>query len=295
MTDTTTTTTTTETADAAGKISGEIVTWNIRRLRVAYRDVRAALAAAGLEESVAKEMLPRNAFTRAARRLAQARIIRKVTEDEDFFTFQMTKESLDAAAKLLTYDMEAVLTLNKRTGEVTGTDAALAAQARDRIADEMGHRGGGDVSAVIQRLFQRHADLFPVRDQGGCYFVAARHAAFTGKVDQFLLALTGRRLSRFPVQVGTPHGDASVNKAVAEGLEAMIAEHLEAVAAFGEDTQGFVLERAAQRIQQTRFKVEAYAEFLEGAKEKLQAQLAEATALLRSKVEAITAAEPVAA
>jgi hypothetical protein len=273
-----------------GRTSGEIVTWNIGRLRVPYADVVAALKAANLDPKTAREMLPRNAFSRAARRLAKARIIRKVTEDPDFFTFQMTRESLDRAAKLLQYDMEAVLTLNKQTGEVSGTDAALADQAKEKIKDEMGHRGGGDVSKIVHRLFERNADLFPVREQGAVYFVPAVHTAFTEKVGKFL-ALTGGSLGRFPVLVGTPHGDSSVNKAVAAGLEQVIAEHLEAVAAFGEDTRAGVIERAAQRIEQTRFKLEAYAEYLEGAKESLLVKLDDAKKLLTAKVEAITKAE----
>jgi hypothetical protein len=275
--------------------AGEIVTWNIKRLRVDFPQVKLALAAAGLDPEAAKPMQPRNAFSRAARRLMVQRIIRKVAEDEDHFTFQFTRETLDASAKSLNYDREAVLTLDKKLGTVSGSDPDLALAAQERIADETAHRGGGDISGIIQRQFARHADLFPIRDQGGCYFVAAMHAAFTDKIDKFLLSMTGRRLSRFPVQVGTPQGDSSVNKAVAEGLQAMVQEMTAEIEAFGDDTRPSTLERAAQRIQQRKFKVEAYKDYLAGQQDKLGEELNKAEALLRAKVEAIaTGAEATA-
>ena len=74
--------------------------------------------------------------------------------------------------------------------------------------------------------------------------------SFPGKV--------GGKVLRFPVPAGTPAGDRSVKEAVADGLAALVAEHRAAVTAFGSD----VLTRAAERIRQARFKLEAYAAYL---------------------------------
>ncbi|HVK14513.1 MAG TPA: hypothetical protein VM597_37590, partial [Gemmataceae bacterium] len=83
--------------------------------------------------------------------------------------------------------------------------------------------------------------------------------------------------------------DRSVQEAVAAGLAEAAAEHRRAVAAFDADTRADTLERAAERIRKTRFKVEAYAEYLAGEKARLEVELSAAAAELRAKVEALSA------
>ena len=51
---------------------------------------------------------------------------------------------------------------------------------------------------------------------------------------------------------------------------------------------------AAERIRKTRFKVEAYAEYLAGEKARLEVELSAAAAELRAKVEALSAPAPIA-
>jgi hypothetical protein len=96
-------------------------------------------------------------------------------------------------------------------------------------------------------------------------------------------------MNRFPVPAGTPEGDRSVKDSVAAGLAALIAEHQQAVELFGEDTRESTLERAAERIKQTRFKIEAYAMYLAEEKGKLERDLASAATKLRAKVESLSA------
>jgi hypothetical protein len=85
------------------------------------------------------------------------------------------------------------------------------------------------------RLFERQADLFPIREKGGCYFSPVEHTAFVDRIDRLLQTLRGK-LRRFPVPAGTPQGDRSVREAVAAGLATLIAEHEAAVESFGNDT-----------------------------------------------------------
>ena len=99
------------------------------------------------------------------------------------------------------------------------------------------------------------------------------------------MASTGTAACRsVPVPAGTPHGDRSVKEAVENGLHDLIEEHRKAVAEFTTDTRESTVERAAERIRQTRFKVQAYAEYLGAAKEGLLGQLADAQDELRKKV-----------
>jgi hypothetical protein len=92
-------------------------------------------------------------------------------------------------------------------------------------------------------------------------------------------------MNRFPVPAGTSEGDRSVKESVAAGLAALIAEHQSAIDTFGEDTRPSTLERAAERIRQTRFKLEAYSDYLAEEKARLEKDLSLAAERLRAKVQ----------
>lgn len=270
---------------------GEVIAWTCGGVSVAHPALVAALRDAGLDEAVARELAPRHAFTRAAKKLSDRRIIRPVAEDAAAVKFQFTQESRDGDR--FEYALETMLTLDKTTGRVTCDLPGLATLAQEEFDRAIGTRTGADVTRVVQRLFARHADLFPIRPQGGAYFVPDRHAAFVDRVQAMLGRLNGQVL-RFPVPAGTPEGDRSVTDAVAAGLAAVIADHRSAVAAFGRDTREDTLKRAADKIRATQFKVETYAEYLADGKAKLDRELAAARADLRARVAAL-AADPVPA
>ena len=276
---------------AAGtRLLGEVISWTCSGVSVTYAALLAALDDAALDEGVARELAPKHAFTRACKKLCDRRIIRQVAEDETCVKFQFTAESRDGDR--YEYTLETLLTLDKKTGTVTCDLPGLATLAQEELDRAIDARSGADVTRVIQKLFDRHADLFPVRPQGGVYFVPERHAAFVDKVQAMLGRLNGQIL-RFPVPAGTAEGDRSVKDAVAAGLAALIDEHRKAVAQFGSDTRGDTLTRAAEKIRSTQFKVQAYAEYLLDEKGKLDRELALARDELRRKVEHL-AAEPAA-
>jgi hypothetical protein len=276
---------------AGTTLLGEVISWTCSGVAVTHPALLAALRDAGLDESVARELAPRHAFTRACKKLSDRRIIRQVAEDEAAVKFQFTAET--RAADRIEYELETMLTLDKKTGTVTCDLPGLATLAQEELDRALDARSGADVTRVIQKLFERHADLFPVRPQGGVYFVPERHAAFVGRVQAMLGRLNGQIL-RFPVPRGLPEGDRSVKESVAAGLAALVDEHRRAVAAFGADTREGTLERAAERIRRTRLKVEGYAELLADQKAALDRAVAAARDELRRKVEQLAAAPAVA-
>jgi len=176
-----------------------------------------------------------------------------------------------------------MLILDKRTGAIQCGLPGLATLAQEHLDRAIEARTGSDVTRVIQRLFDRHADLFPIRPQGGCYFIPDRHTPFVDKVHAFLGRIHGELL-RFPVPAGTREGDRSVKEAVAAGLAALVAEHRDAVESFGGDTRPETIERAATRIRATRFKIESYAALLAEEKDRLDRELAAAAVQLRNRV-----------
>jgi hypothetical protein len=277
---------------AAGtRLLGEVIAWSCPGLSVTHTALVTALDAAGLDPGVARELAPRHAFSRACKKLGEQRIIRPVGEDATSVRFQFTAES--RSDDKFEYTLETMLTLDKQTGAVSCELPGLATLAQEQLDRCITVRTGSDVTRVVQKLFERQADLFPVRPSGGCYFVPIRHTAFTDKV-QDLLNRVGGRLLRFPVPAGTEEGDRSVTQAVADGLAALIGEHRVAVAQFGVDTRPDTLERAAEKIRSTKFKLAAYAEYLAGERDRLERAVTEAEAELRDKVCAI-AGEPVPA
>jgi hypothetical protein len=269
------------------RLLGEIITWSASGVRVSHLALVEALRDSGLDEGVARELAPRHAFARACKKLSEARIIRPVSEDAHAIRFQFTAERREEGR--YTYELETLLTLDKASGRVSCDLPGLATLAQEELDRCIAERTGGDVTRVVQRLFERQADLFPIREQGGAYFVPAEHTPFLEKVEGFLSKLNGR-INRFPVPAGTPQGDRSVKEAVAAGLAALVAEHEAAVATFGEDTRPDTLERAAERIRLTRHKVEAYSCYLAEERTRLEKDLAEASRKLREKVEAIASA-----
>jgi hypothetical protein len=268
------------------KLLGEVITWTCAGVTVRHADLVAAVHAAGLDEGVARELAPRHAFTRACKKLSEDRIIRAVGEDDASIRFQFTHES--RAGDKYEYELETMLTLDKATGKVTCDLPGLATLAQEELDRCIAVRTGADLTRVVQKLFDRHADLFPIRPQGGAYFCPAAHSCFVDRVQGLLGALNGQVL-RFPVPEGTAHGDRSVKEAVTTGLSALVAEHAAAVEGFGADTRPETLERAAERIKKARFKVEAYAAYLAEEKGRLDRDLAAAARALREKVAALVA------
>jgi hypothetical protein len=268
------------------RLLGEVISWTCPAVTVRYRAVIEALRDSDLDEKVARELAPRHAFTRACKKLARERIIRQVSEDEATLTFQFTSEKKEG--ERFQYELETLLTLDKTIGKVSCPLAGLATLAQEHLDECIASRNGGDITRLIQRLFERQADLFPIRERGGVYFVPQEHGGFVDAVQAFLGKVNGR-LARFPVPAGTPHGDRSVKDAVTGGIEDLIREHRKAIEAFGEDTRPSTLERAAERIRLTRHKLEAYKEYLAEERTRLERDLTLASSELRQKVEAISA------
>lgn len=272
---------------AGTRLLGEVIAWACPGVSVTHSDLVRAIEAADLDPGVARELAPRHAFARACRRLSDQRIIRPVAEDATTVKFQFTQETREDDR--YEYTLETTLTLDKRTGGLSCELPGLATLAQEELDRCIAVRTGSDLTRVVQKLFERQADLFGIRPGGGCYFVPQQHAGFTDKI-QVLLDRVGGRLLRFPVPAGTAEGDRSVTQAVADGLAAVVAEHRAAVAQFGADTRADTLHRAAEKIRTTKFKLQTYAEYLVGEKERLDRAVAEAEGELRAKVAEI--AEP---
>ena len=263
------------------KMLGEIITWKIQGVAISHADLLSGLMASDLDCDVAKELAPRNAFARACSKLDSERIIRKVAEDHATITFQFTREALEEGK--FSYHFESLFFLNKYSGSITSENLELEQLAREEFVRCMEARTANDVTRLVQRLFERHADLFSIRDQGGVYFVPEVHHDFIAKVERFVRNIGGS-LQRFPIPAGSPQGDRAVQEAVAHGLQTIIDEHLQAVQKFGEDTRPDTLRRAEEKVRATKLKIEGYSFYLDKKREDLEASLHQASELLRARM-----------
>jgi len=263
------------------KMLGEIITWKIHGVAISHADLLSGLMASDLDCDVAKELAPRNAFARACSKLDSERIIRKIAEDHEKISFQFTREALEDGK--FNYHFESLLFLNKYSGGITSENLELEQLAKEEFGRCMEERTATDVTKIVQRLFERHADLFSIRDQGGAYFVPEIHHDFVVKVESFVRNIGGS-LQRFPIPAGSPQGDCAVQEAVAHGLQAIIDEHLQAVQKFGEDTRPHTLHRAEEKIRITKLKIEGYGLYLDKKRSDLEESLQQASELLRSRM-----------
>ena len=281
--------------DPNQKLLGTVVVWNVRGIKgVPYAKIVADLQAADLDPDNAKKVLPRNAFISAAHKLEKGKVISKLKDEEDrlYFQFTLENKAKDAVTgkESFVYDFETILNLDKTSGVVACDEpghADLIHAAQELVDEAIANRNGGQISKIVQRIFENHADLFPIRDQGGVYFIPIKHKAIQGKVAQFLKAVGGK-LAQMPIPLGTPEGNDTARDAVTGGLQKLIDDHRKAIDELKLNTRDDTLERAAQKIAETRFKIEAYADYLSTvAKEELLGAVEDGYERLKKKTQEI--------
>jgi len=268
------------------KLLGEVISWNCNKACVSQVDLVKALESLELPTSLLPDLPVQAAFRRACKALGQKRLIRALEEDGESITFQFTLEKRDG--EFFIYQTEAKLTVAKDSGIVSCDMQELRHAVQKELDAELSQRRGTDIGKILVKLIDQNGGLFPIRPQGGCYFIAQEHLPFLEKLEGFANKV-GCKMMRFPVPAGTREGDRSAKDAIANGLASVVQEYLASIEQFGADTKQSTFERAASQIQQARFKVEAYAGYLAGEQARLEALLDEATEKLRGKVAGLMA------
>lgn len=264
---------------------GEIITWNAKADKDhMYSDVVNALKAAQLDPDVAKEFLPRHAFSRACRVLSSERVIDIFKEEGSELVFQFTDRIFKESG--WDYSKKTFLRLNRETGIIKCEVDELREMAQKELDRCMVTRTTSDITRIVQKLFDDHADLYPVRDQGGVYFVPDEHRVFTSQVELFLDKLGGN-IRRFAIPAGSQHSERDVQDAMADTFAKLLRDHQQAVKEFTIHTQKGTIESAADKIRATRVKIEAYAHYLKDKSEGLLKEVDLANEHLRAQVAAL--------
>lgn len=270
-----------ESGGSVNGILGEIITWKPPK-ETKFEDLRLALSSAGLDEKIVREMLPRNAFARAAKKLEESRVIDKVSEDANEIKFQFTKMHLDKSRGVIDYQLETFLSVDKNTGNVRCAEASLEVEAERLLREQIAVRNASDVSKVIQKVFETSGDLFPIRDQGGVYFVPAKHIAIVEQV-QTVMKDIGGILRRY--EIGETGGNAgNVALDIASRMQEMIAEFTAKVEGFDGNLTDRYQEKRLEEITGLRLKLEAYQSLLGDWAEGIGKQLLKAGNVLSKKM-----------
>lgn len=270
---------------------GEVVSWKSPR-EVPFGSLQSALKTAGLNESLARDMLPRNAFRRAAKELADERIIKQTSESADEVFFQFTRES--KIGDRFAYNYETVLAVNKSTGTITCPDGsanpALIAQATKLVSDKMGTRTASDITRIVQKIFNSQGDLFPIRDSGGVYFVPEAYAELVDKIEVMLEAIGGfvRGFKAHGGGGSAAGGDRtakSVRESVRDGIDTIVQELKDSVDHFDPNTDSNLkAERMLERLQKARLKIAGYGDLLDDFKVTLKEAAEAAENELKRKI-----------
>lgn len=242
---------------------GEVCGWQIpEQVNLTKEDVRTALKAAALDENEAKELHAGNAFRRACKQMKQDRSIDKVeNQQHGIVRFQLTRKTF--VENKIDFNFEAIITLDTEFGRVTCKESpAIEALAQKLLDEAKMKRTAQDVTRLLQRLFKKNADLWPlIPSKGVCYFVPEAHRAFSTKM-QMLVERLGGEMIRFPCDNSTSWGRKAMCRVVKEGLANLIKEVSDAEKEFTEATQDKTIENAGKKLQAIELKVESYADVL---------------------------------
>lgn len=267
---------------------GEIVTWKPPK-KVSFEDLKAALVAAGLDVKMARDMLPRNAFSRAARQLEKNRVIDRVKEDDEYLWFQFTKVEIDESVGNAAYNYETTLKLKKATGEVECYEYELQQQAQKLLDAELSQRNSADITRMVQRIFDDNkGDLVPIREQGGAYFVPDTHRGIADGVNTFLTEIGGS-MRRYAVG-DHPDSRESVAEDMFGHFDRLIVEFTGTCEDLDTDTKSDVQIRRYEKIAELRTKLECYGDLMTHYRDQIKHSIDEAEKNLTAKLSGRTVA-----
>lgn len=275
--------------------AGHIVAWKVPSC-VPVASLEAAMTTASIPLDLLGDLQPRHALARAMRDVvkSQPRLARRLPKDDlGHLRVQLTTEFLKDAG--LEYKREAVITLmdtgNVAVGDFDGTsaDAAkLAGEVDTLLGEHMAQRLTSDLTRLVQRIVDAAgADLVPVREQGGAYFVPANHDLVARL--RLLLEGIGGRLNTFAVTLG--HGtDDSIADTLADYLLGQIKELKESVSELGPDTRADVRNRRMARAGELRQRLDSYRVLLSASADRVGTELERVdTQLVAAVAEAVGA------
>jgi hypothetical protein len=241
-------------------ILGTIVTWKVPA-NVQYETLRLGLQKAKLDPELVRELAPYYALCRALADMRKGRVIRKLRTEDKIVHFQLTKETVgDTEA---TYDKEAEVSLNTKTGELTCAHRMIKQKAEELIAIHTNKRKASDVSNLMFRIYKSNdSDLIAIREQGGAYFVPDSQKEMVEKT-KVLFSIIGGNFRQFEVRLGAADTAESVAESMADYFKELVEDFKFSINRV-QFTRGSVGENRMEQIAAMRQKLDLYRGLLRG-------------------------------
>jgi hypothetical protein len=252
---------------------------------VAIDKLREGLRKAGLSEKLAPDMSKRNALSRALQEMKKGRVIRELRKEEKWLYFQLTAESISETEA--TYTKEAELKLDVETGAVFCIKDEIRIKAQASLNEHLHKRLARDVTSLVQRVYDdESADLIPIRDAGGAYFVPDLHADLVNKTKILLLEIDGK-LNQWSVRLGHSDTDATLAESMSDYMIGLVKEFKESIDSLSSESRSDVKDRRQGRIREIRQKLECYRGIMAGFADKIGEEIDAADQELLTKLSAL--------
>jgi hypothetical protein len=263
-------------------VHGWVISWAKPKTTLSLPDLRAGLLACSLvatpedADKLARDFSPRVLFGRAMTELRRTvyknTLLRNLHESPTHIDFQLTVEEKDSTNTELVYHREAILSLNKENGIITGGYPQLVEQVTNKMAQLIALRGVSDFSALVRTLIRGRTDLIPVGDASGVYFVLESQREFLRNLNAFC-EQNGSFLHRLPVPQSVDSEEA-LSVLFNSFLTRLVADLRTAVQA-KKDPSKKVAEGWQQRLAELKAKGQIYAVYLRDGSESIKKQIEE--------------------
>ena len=278
---------------------GFVIWWNVKGVEVGQEWFKNKLNEVGLDgERYAKNHNYRNTFLRCLKQLEEKRIIRKVTEDHVRMVIQFTAETLiddDPDSPRLEYTPETVIEIDKEAYSIDGIFEEALVKCDPRIKEiliqlfeqERKTFRSSDITRYVKKIFQDHADIVSLREQGSVYFVPASYQNLVTQVATVLEAINrgSAQLEFFPV----PDVQSARNM-VSHGVEAEVVdvfskmeEEIEKMQSGGNEITDNWVEHRQNKIKRIQKRLAAYVDVLGDTAQQLSGKFDILAAVLRPR------------
>lgn len=262
---------------------GFIVSWSVPQ-SVNVDLLRASLTAAGLALDLAPDLKLPQVCARTAGFIAKSssdKSHRRLARPITFSSRQITSE--ETTVDRLTYTREAAIKVDDATQTIVSDDPAISRLLPEITRTINETRTASDVTRIVQKVVEdAGADLIPVREQGGAYFIPNGHGIM-GKITALVQGIGGD-VSQFACTLG--HGsDESVANTITDYLFKQIDELKASVVSLGEKgIRSDVKSRRLNDVAVLRDRIRSYSTLIQAHGTKLETALMHAEEMLLAKL-----------
>ena len=270
-------------------ILGWLVNSSTREFKIGREDLVDMLDKVGIDSTIAREVIPKNAAVRAMRELGKggSKFHRKIADQEAVAAFVVAKTEVDDKLDAdFSTELKGLFDKKTRKFEAIGSQKKEAEEAFERNKRVY---SGDQFRAIVLRYLKRSCAAITYLETGNIYFVPAnRHEEFKRLQDLFdLLKPFGAKLS-VKEEVNTKQIRKTMWDITIGEVSHQIANMKKDLANMPKDAKESTLQNRLGKYKDLRTKVDMYATALQGRAEKMVAELNDLTKAVTKSLDAIS-------